>query len=331
MPEPTLAQAIQEIAVMPKVDIAVVEVGPRDGLQIAKSVMPTALKKRWIEGGAAAGLKEIEVCSFVPAKVVPGMGDAAEVTQFARTVPGLTVAVLAPNARGAEHAIAAGAQKISMPISVSKSHNMANVRKTHEQSLDEVRAVMAMIRTLAKGKQPRFEAALSTSFGCSIEGAVPEADVVRLAERCIEAGADAVALADTIGIGNPAQVKRIFNATHKAIGKDRVAGAHFHNTRGQGLGNVVAALDAGVTSFDACLAGLGGCPFAPGASGNICTEDLVWMLEEMGLKTGIDLAKLIPLRAILIEGLPGEKLSGHVADVGLKRVMGMPSRVASAR
>jgi hydroxymethylglutaryl-CoA lyase len=220
---------------------------------------------------------------------------------------------------------------MSMPISVSVSHNMANVRKTHDQSLDEVRAIRRQIDALPKDRRPRLEAALSTSFGCSIEGAVPEANVVRLAERCIEAGADAVALADTIGIGNPAQVRRLFNATHKAVGRDKVAGAHFHDTRGQGLALVVAALDAGVTSFDACLAGLGGCPFAPGASGNICTEDLVWMLEEMGLKTGIDVAKLLPIREILKEGLPGERLNGHLAEAGLKRVHGMPTRVASAR
>lgn len=316
---------------MPKVDIAIVEVGPRDGLQIAKSVMPTAYKKRWIKEAAAAGLAEIEVCSFVPAKVVPGMADADEVTRYARTIPKLITTVLVPNTRGAEAAIAAGAQKMSMPISVSVGHNMANVRKSHDQSLDDVKAIRALIDAQSVGSRPRFEVALSTSFGCSIEGAVPEANVVRLAERAIAAGGDAVALADTIGIGNPAQVRRLFNATHKAIGKDRVAGAHFHNTRGQGLANALAALDAGVTSFDACLAGLGGCPFAPGASGNICTEDLVWMLEEMGLRTGIDLEKLLACRQVLVEGLPGEKLSGHLAEVGLKRVHGMPSRVASAR
>ncbi len=316
---------------MPHVDIAVVEVGPRDGLQIAKSVMPTHLKKRWIAASAAAGLREVEVCSFVPAKVVPGMADAAEVTAYARTIAGLHVAVLVPNARGAENAMAAGAQKMSMPISVSVSHNMANVRKTHDQSLDEVRAIVGQIEALPQDKRPRFEAALSTSFGCSIEGHVPEADVIKLAERCLAAGADAVAPADTIGIGNPLQVKRLFNTLHKAVGRDNVAGAHFHDTRGQGLANALAALDAGVTSFDACLAGLGGCPFAPGASGNICTEDLVWMLEEMGLKTGVDLEMLVAARAILIEGLPGERLNGHVAEAGLKRVHGMPSRVASAR
>jgi hydroxymethylglutaryl-CoA lyase len=312
------------------IDIHVIEVGPRDGLQIAKSIMPTHLKTRWIREAAAAGLREIEVCSFVPAKVVPGMGDAAEVTRFGRTLAGLTTAVLVPNRKGAEAAIAAGAQILSMPVSVSVSHNLANIRKTHAQSIDELAAVVDLARAQPAATRPKVVGALSTSFGCSIEGAVPDADVLKLGERLLAAGAESVALADTIGIGNPRQVTRLFKAAHAALGRDRVGGAHFHNTRGQGLANVVAALDAGVTTFDACLAGLGGCPFAPGASGNICTEDLVWMLEEMGLRTGIDLARLLAIRAVLIEGLPGERLNGHLADAGLARTKAI-ERVASAR
>jgi hydroxymethylglutaryl-CoA lyase len=320
---------VSEGAVMSKIDIHVVEVGPRDGLQIAKSIMPTHLKKRWIADAAAAGLSEIEVCSFVPAKVVPGMGDADEVTRYARTLS-ITTTVLAPNRKGAESAMAAGAQVIGMPISVSASHNMANIRKSHDQSIDEMRAVAAMAAAQPADRRPKIVAALSTSFGCSIEGAVPEANVLKLGERLLAAGASQVAPADTIGIGNPVQVKRLFKAAHAAFGRDKVAGAHFHDTRGQGLANVLAALDADVTSFDSCLAGLGGCPFAPGASGNICTEDLVWMLEEMGLTTGIDLAKLLAIRAVLVEGLPGERLNGHLAEAGLARTKAI-ERVASAR
>jgi hydroxymethylglutaryl-CoA lyase len=217
-----------------------------------------------------------------------------------------------------------------MPISVSVSHNQANIRKTHDQSVDELRAVVDMARAQPADRRPRIVGALSTSFGCSIEGAVPEANVLKLAERLLGAGAETVALADTIGIGNPAQVKRLFKAAHTAFGRAKIGGAHFHNTRGQGLANVVAALDADVTTFDACLAGLGGCPFAPGASGNICTEDLVWMLEEMGLKTGINLEKLLAIRAVLVEGLPGERLNGHLAEAGLARTKAI-ERVASAR
>ena len=309
-------------------DIHVIEVGPRDGLQIAKAIMPTHLKTRWIAEAAAAGLTEVEVCSFVPAKVVPGMGDAAEVTRFARSIANLTTAVLVPNLKGAEAAIAAGAQVLSMPISVSVSHNMANVRKKHAQSIDELQAVVALAKSQPAGQRPKVVGALSTSFGCSIEGAVPEANVLKLGEKLLAAGAETVALADTIGIGNPAQVRRLFKAAHSAFGRDKVGGAHFHDTRGQGLANVVAALDAGVTTFDACLAGLGGCPFAPGASGNICTEDLVWMLEEMGLSTGVDLTKLVAIRAVLVEGLPGERLNGHLAEAGLARTRAV-ERVAS--
>jgi hydroxymethylglutaryl-CoA lyase len=315
---------------MSMIDIHVVEVGPRDGLQIAKSIMPTALKMRWIDEAVAAGLTEMEVCSFVPAKVVPGMGDAAEVTRHARTYTELTTAVLVPNRKGAEAAIAAGAQVMSMPISVSVSHNMANIRKTHAQSIDELKAVVDLSRAQPAGQRPKVVGALSTSFGCSIEGVVPEKDVLALGEKLLAAGAETVGLADTIGIGNPAQVKRLFKAAHAAFGRDKVSGGHFHNTRGQGLALVVAALDADVTSFDACLAGLGGCPFAPGASGNICTEDLVWMLEEMGLKTGIDIGKLLAMRAVLVAGLPGERLSGHLAEAGLARTKAL-ERVASAR
>lgn len=314
---------------MAKIDVEVVEVGLRDGLQMAKGVMPTELKKRWIREAVAAGFKQIEVCSFVPPSVVQGMADAAEVTRFARTVPGLTVAALAPNARGAENAIKAGAQRIGMPISVSKSHLMANVRKTQDQAIDELKAACAMRDAQPKGQRVHIDAALATAFGCSIEGAVPEADVVRLAERCMAAGADQVGLADTVGVGNPRQVKRLFELVHRTVGKDKVNGAHFHNTRGQGLANVVAALDAGVTSFDASLGGIGGCPFAPGASGNICSEDLIWMLEEMGLKTGIDLGMLLPIRDVLVQGLPGEAIYGHIAGVGLKTSGGV-GRAAKA-
>jgi hydroxymethylglutaryl-CoA lyase len=315
---------------MTKFDIDVVEVGLRDGLQMAKGVMPTELKKRWIREAAAAGLREIEVCSFVPVTVVPGMADAAEITRFARTVPGFKVAALVPNARGAQNAIASGAQKLSMPVSVSKSHLMANIRKTQDQAVDEMKAICALRDAQPKSERVHVDGALATAFGCSIEGDVPEKDVVHLAERLVKAGVDQVTLADTVGVGNPRQVKRLFETVRKAIGAEKLGGAHFHNTRGQGLANVVAALDAGVTSFDASLGGIGGCPFAPGASGNICTEDVVWMLEEMGFKTGIDLAKLLPIRDVLVQGLPGEPIYGHVAGVGLKKKSSVEGRIAKA-
>jgi hydroxymethylglutaryl-CoA lyase len=310
--------------------ITIVEVGPRDGLQILKSIMPTHFKKRWIDEAVAAGVRDIEVCSFVPAKVVPGMADADEITRYAAGVRGLTVTALAPNLKGAEAAMAAGAHKISMPISVSVAHNLANIRKTHEQSIDELRRIAELRDSRPAGQRPKIEIGLSTAFGCSIAGAVPDKDTLVLAEKCLAAGADHVTPCDTIGIGNPVQVKRLYAAMFKAVGKDKIGGSHFHDTRGQGLANALAALDAGVTAFDASLAGLGGCPFAPGASGNICTEDLVWMLEEMGLSTGIDIAKLLAVRQVLVEGLPGEKLAGHLAEAGLARTQS-GGRVATGR
>lgn len=295
--------------------VLISEVGPRDGLQMVAGVMPTTVKHAWIAAEAAAGVREIEVCSFVPPKLVPGMADAAEVTRQARTIADLTVAVLVPNRRGAADALAAGAMKLTVPVSVSRSHSMANVRKTPEAMVEEIAGIAELI---AAGPDPRpiLEAGLSTAFGCSLEGAVPEADVLALAEACLRAGADEIGLADTAGMGNPAQVRRLFPALARAIGADRVAGAHFHNTRGQGLANVVAALDADIRTFDSSMGGLGGCPFAPGATGNIVTEDLVWMLAAMGLETGIDLDRLIAVRKIVAGGLPGEPLYGHVAEAG---------------
>ena len=310
--------------------ISIVEVGPRDGLQILKSILPTAHKKRWIAAAASAGVREIEVCSFVPAAVVPGMADADEIVRYARTIAGLQVIALAPNVKGAAAAFAAGAHKVTMPISVSVQHNLANIRKTHAQSIDELRRVIDLRDQQPKASRPAVEIGLSTSFGCSIAGAVPLEDVLRLAEKCLATGADHVTPADTIGIANPAQVKRVYAALYGAFGKTKIGGSHFHDTRGQGMANALAALEAGVTSFDASLAGLGGCPFAPGASGNICTEDLAWMLEEMGLSTGIDLAKLLACRDILKDGMPNEKLSGHLAEVGLARTQS-GGRVAAAR
>jgi hydroxymethylglutaryl-CoA lyase len=315
---------------MSKPEIKIVEVGLRDGLQMAKGILPTELKKRWIREASAAGVNTIEVCSFVPAKVVPGMADATEVTRFARTIPGVTVIALAPNARGAANAFAAGAHRVTMPISVSASHLMANVRKTHDQAIDELKEAVAHRDAIPVALRPKLDVGLSTAFGCSMEGRVPAANVIRLTERCLAAGADLVNLADTVGVANPAQVRHLYAEVWNAVGEDRIGPSHFHNTRGQGLANALAALDVGVTGFDAALAGLGGCPFAPGASGNVCTEDLVWMIEEMGFSTGIDLAKLIACREILSLGLPDDPLQGHVAKVGITKTGGM-GRIAAAR
>lgn len=296
--------------------ILVSEVGPRDGLQSIAAVMSTPAKLRWIAALAAAGLREIEVCSFVPPKLLPQMADAADVVAGARQLPGLAVAALAPNLRGARAAFEAGAVKVTLPVSVSAAHSLANVRKTHAQMRDEVAAVVALRN--AQFPDVKLEAGLSTAFGCTLAGQVPQADTLRLAVAMAQLGVDEVGLSDTTGYANPAQVKRLFKALRAELGA-RAGGAHFHNTRGQGLANVVAALEADVDTFDASQGGLGGCPYAPGATGNIVTEDLVFLLESMGLDTGIDMNGLLAARDALQEGLPGEPLYGHVPDAGLPK------------
>ena len=296
--------------------VLVSEVGPRDGLQSIRSIMPLEAKRAWVAAEAAAGVREIEVGSFVPAKLLPQLADTAEVVAFARTLPGLTVAVLVPNLRGAEAAVAAGAHKITIPLSVSETHSLKNVRRTHAQMLDEVRGIAALLASLPEADRPRFEGGLSTAFGCTLEGEVPADRVVRLAERLMEAGCDEVGLSDTTGYANPAQVKDLVRRVRSAVGEQALAGLHLHNTRGLGLANVLAGLDVGITTFDSSLGGLGGCPFAPGASGNIVTEDLVFMLEAMGLGTGIDLPKLLEVRRILSDALPGEELYGFTPEAG---------------
>jgi len=299
-----------------EIDVIVSEVGPRDGLQMLKRVMPTEIKHRWITALAAAGLPEIEVGSFVSPKLLPQMADAEEVARVATTIPGLTVLALAPNLRGAERAFGAGVHKLSMPVSASHLHSKANINMTPEEAIAQVAKVCAMRDRMAPDQRPEVEVGVSTAFGCTMEGRIDEDWVIRLAVMAAEAGADTVGLSDTVGAGNPAQVKRLFTALRRELGV-KAGGGHFHNTRGQGLANVVAALEAGVTTFDASQGGMGGCPYAPGASGNIVTEDLVFMLEAMGLRTGIDLDRLIAARAIILEGLPGEPLHGHVPDAGV--------------
>jgi hydroxymethylglutaryl-CoA lyase len=299
------------------IDVLVSEVGPRDGLQSIAPVMPLAAKKAWITAEAAAGVREIEVGSFVPAKLLPQLVDTAEVVAFARTIPGLTVAVLVPNLKGAEAAVRSGVHKITIPLSVSETHSLKNVRRTHAQMLDEVRAIVALLRSLPAGQRPKFEGGLSTAFGCTLEGRVPADRVVRLAEALMAAGCDEVGLSDTTGYANPAQIRDLVTQVSAAVGSHALCGLHLHNTRGLGLANVLAGLEVGITTFDSSLGGLGGCPFAPGASGNIVTEDLVFMLEAMGLRTGIDLPRLLDVRRVLDEALPGEPLYGFTPDAGL--------------
>ena len=296
--------------------VLISEVGPRDGLQSIKTTMPTAAKITWINALYAAGLREIEVCSFVSAKLLPQMADAAEVVAHARTLPGLTVVALVPNLKYAEAALAAGASKLTIPVSASAAHSMANVRRTREQMIEEVRNIVALRND--KASDVGVEVGISTAFGCTIQGLVPEDEVVWLAREVIAAGADEAGLSDTTGYANPAQVRRLFNKVRAEIG-DRTGAAHLHNTRGLGLANCLAAFDVGVRTFDSSLGGLGGCPYAPGASGNVVTEDLVFMFEAMGVRTGVDIDKLIAAREPLKAGLPGEPVYGMTAEAGVPK------------
>ena len=294
------------------------EVGLRDGLQAIARTLPTEQKKAWLRGAHAAGQREIEVGSFVPAKYLPQLADTTELVAFARTLPGLFVSVLVPNLRGAEAAIAAQADLMLLPLSASHAHSLANLRKTP----DEVVAEVARIRAArdAAGSKTLLEGGMSTAFGCTIQGEVKHSEVLRLLQALLDAGCDRVSLADTVGYADPAAVARLFEAARKLAG-DRLWAAHFHDTRGLGLANVYAALQTGITRFDACLAGLGGCPHAPGASGNVSTEDLAWMLRSMGIDTGLDIDALLALRQQVAGWLQGEALHGTLWRAGLPKTL----------
>jgi hydroxymethylglutaryl-CoA lyase len=293
-------------------EITICEVGPRDGLQNAKHLMPTEAKKAWIRALAAAGVPEIEVGSFVPPKLIPAMADTGEIVKEARKIKGLKVVALAPNLKGFQRAIEAGAHKVTFPVSASHQHSLSNVRMTPDQMVEEV-------RKCAEYPHPgvEIEGAVSTAFGCTMQGEVPESEVVRIA-TALAGFCDAVALADTVGYANPAQVKRVFGDVLAKIGS-KLEGAHFHNTRGLGLANALAAYETGVRSFDSSMGGLGGCPFAPGASGNVITEDLVFMFESMGVSTGVDYEKLMDARKLLVAGIPDEPIYGHTPQAGLPK------------
>ena len=299
---------------MPATTVLISEVGPRDGLQSVARTLPLADKLAWVTALHAAGLREIEVGSFVPAARLPQLADTAAVVAHARTLPGLTVMALVPNLQGARAALDAGVHKLTVPVSASAAHSLANVRKTQAQMVDELRCIADLRAALAP--HVGLEVGLSTAFGCTIQGGVPEDDVIALAEQVVAAGADEVGLSDTTGMADPAQVRRLFRRLQAAVGRHAGA-AHLHNTRGLGLANCLAAFDVGVTSFDSSQAGLGGCPYAPGASGNVVTEDLVFLFERMGVHTGVDLHRLVAARAVLQRGLPGEPLHGMVPEAGL--------------
>lgn len=294
------------------------EVGLRDGLQSIARTLPTAQKIEWIRDAHAAGVREIEVGSFVPPKLLPQLADTAELVAFAKTLPGLTVSVLVPNLKGAERAMDSGADWMLLPLSASHAHSLANLRKTPDEVVAEIGAMVAARQ--ARGSSIRIEVGMSTALGCTIQGEVAVDEVLRLLKAVLALGdghgVDRVGLADTVGYADPRQVAELFARAREVAG-DRLACGHFHDTRGLGIANVMAALQTGETRFDACLAGIGGCPHAPGASGNVATEDLAYLFASMGIATGIDFEQLMALRAKVAGWLAGECLHGSIAQAGL--------------
>lgn len=303
------------------------EVGLRDGLQSIRTIVPTEQKKAWIRAAHAAGQREIEVGSFVPARLLPQLADTGELVAFARSLPGLFASVLVPNLRGAEAAIDSGADLMIVPLSASHAHSLANLRKTP----DDVVAEVARIRAArdAAGSRTLIEGGVGTAFGCTLQGHVQPEEVLRLMQALLDAGADRVSLADTVGYADPRAVRELFERA-MAIAGDRFWCGHFHDTRGLGLANVLAALQAGVTRFDACLAGIGGCPHAPGASGNVATEDLAYMLSSMEIDTGVDIGALLALREQVADWLAGETLHGTLWRAGIPRTLATGTRRVAA-
>lgn len=297
----------------------------RDGLQSLPVVLPTAIKLEWLEAAYAAGQREIEVGSFVPARLLPQLADTEELVAHAKRLPDLSVSVLVPNLKGAERALSSGADLMLVPLSASHAHSVANLRKTPQEAVAMLREIRAARD--AAGSATLIEGGVGTAFGCTLQGQVRPDDVLRLLEDLLDAGADRVSLADTVGYADPAAVRRLFEQARRIAG-DRLCCAHFHDTRGLGLANVLAALETGVTRFDACLAGIGGCPHAPGASGNVSTEDLVFMLESMGIGTGVDADRLLALRDAASRWLPGQPLHGALWRAGLPKTYSPRSRAA---
>ncbi len=298
------------------IDVLVHEVGPRDGLQSIETIFPTQAKLDWIRSEATAGVPQIQVGSFVRSDLLPQMADSAEVVWESIKIPGLIVSALVPNLKGAQNAIAAGAHQLGVVMSVSEAHNKANINRTVEESLEGFRQIVDYRNEVDPERKTVISGGLATSFGCTISGAIPTRDVMKRAEQLLERGADRLNVADTVGFANPKQVRDLFEELFRTVGKDIQVGAHFHDTRGLGLANTFAAVEAGVREFDACLGGLGGCPYAPGASGNVVTEDMVFMLEAMGMKTGIDLDALLETRELMERYLKGEPTQGTFVKAG---------------
>lgn len=298
------------------IDVLVHEVGPRDGLQSIKTIFPTQAKLEWIRAEADAGVPQIQVGSFVRPDLLPQMADSADVVKESIKIPGLVVSALVPNLRGAQNGIAAGAHQLGVVLSVSEAHSKANINQTVDQALNGFQKIVEYRNEADPEKKTTISGGMATAFGCTIAGTVPVTDVMRMAEELLKRGADRLSVADTVGFANPKQVRDLFDELFRTVGKDVAVGAHFHDTRGLGLANAFAAVEAGVRELDGCLGGLGGCPYAPGASGNVVTDDMVFMLEAMGMRTGVDLDKLMLAREIMERHLAGEPTHGTFIKAG---------------
>jgi len=293
------------------------EVGLRDGIQMAASFLPTERKREWAFRLRDVGLREIELTSFVPPRVVPQFADAAELARIVPELDGVVASALVPNLKGAENALAAGIRHLNFVLSISEAHSLANVRRTTDEAIAEFHRIAALKDSDA-GRDMVLGVGLATSFGCTLQGAVDPGRVLDVARIVVAGGADELIVADTVGYGNPAQVRDMLPPIIDIAAGRRVI-CHFHDTRGLGLANVAAALETGVRAFDSSLAGLGGCPFAPGATGNINTEDTAFMLESMGFATGIDIGALLDLRRDVESWLGDERYSGAIARAGLPK------------
>ena len=314
-----------------KETVQVREVGLRDGLQMVRTILGSDRKLAWCARMVEAGCTQIEVTSFVPPKIVPQFADAMEVASGALKIDGLHAAALVPNLKGAERAFEVGIRKIHYVLSASNEHNLKNVRRTTAESADDFARIVAARNASADAgvRGVALGAGVATAFGCTIQGRVDERTVLGLVETLLAAGADEITIADTVGYANPAQVRALMRKVIALTGDVPVA-CHFHDTRGLGLANVIAALDAGVRCFDASLGGLGGCPFAPNATGNINTEDTVFLLEAEGLDTGIDIDALLAIREMVAGWLPGEPFTGAIARAGLPKTFNEAGSAAEA-
>ena len=302
------------------------DVSLRDGLQSLSRVVPTEVKKQWLQGLYDSGVRAVEAGSFVPPRLMPQLADTADIVAFGRTLPGLDITVLVPNLKGAMRAFESGADAMLVPLSASHAHSLANLRKTPDEVLAEIAAICR--ERDASGSRCRIEVGLSTAFGCTIQGRVEPDEVMRLLQAVLDAGVDQAGLADTVGYADPLMVSRLFERG-RALAGERLACAHFHDTRGMGVANAFAAWQQGVREFDASAGGIGGCPHAPGASGNVSTEDVAWLMASMGQPTGIDFDALMTLRARIARWLDGEALHGAIARAGLPKTLRAPAVNAS--